>query len=307
MNRNNLFENIVIDENSFTELLCNLLSLSTQFKEKFFKFLGIRNHGEYEFDTQYPTDKKQKNGRVDLIIYSDEKFFFIENKINNTGLTENQPKGYLRELSKMDYHKKNLYFIVPRYYSHMDELNKKLPNNNSKICTKILFWDDFFESYKEECFQKNDSIISEFFQLIKEWFGYEHIELPKKGDIEMNVKEMGKQLRDFHKTIYTIEDLIKSYGFKTKPMKIRGEIGFGILKNDTFLGCFEIWNELWAEKGDIFVFVPINECDFAKKEFKFEGKSYPYTSLDSRILNGNFEEKAFVDYFIKEILKKLTK
>jgi hypothetical protein len=78
---------------------------------------------------------------------------------------------------------------------------------------------------------KTNDIISEFFRLIKEWFGYEHINLPEKGDIEMNVKEFGKQLLDFEHTVYTVENLIKSYGFKTKPLKVSGKIGFQISTN----------------------------------------------------------------------------
>jgi hypothetical protein len=311
MVRNNLFQNIVNDENSFTELLCNLLSLKDlQFKEKFFKFLGIKNPEEYDFDTQYRTDKEQNNGRPDLIISSNETIFFIENKVNNTRLTKNQPKGYLKELVQMDCKEKNLYFIIPKYYSHKDELNDRLIkfNKDSKICTKILFWDDFFEKWKREDFSEKNDILFHFFQLIKEWFGYDHIILPKKGDIEMNVKEFGKQLFDFELTVSTVEALIRSNGFKTKPIKLRGEIGFHILdKKDNILGYFEIWNALWAAKGDIFVFIPENDCDFVKKEFEFDGRSYPYISLDSKILNGVFEEKAFVDYFLDEILKKLVK
>jgi hypothetical protein len=309
MVRNNLFQNIVNDENSFTELLCNLSNIEyLQFKEKFFKFLGIKNPEEYDFDTQYRTDKKQNNGRPDLIISSDETIFFIENKINNARLTKNQPKGYLKELAQTNYKEKNLYFIIPKYYSHKDELNAKLKNFNkgSKICTKIFFWDDFFEKYKKEDFSKTNNILSYFFQLIREWFGYDHITLPSKGDIEMNVKEFGKQLLKFEHTIRIVERLI-SNGYKTKSLKINGEFGFRISKKDNILGYFEIWTELWAAKGDIFVFIPENDCDFAKGEFEFEGKPYPYISLDSKILNGVFEPKTFVDFFLDKIIKKLEK
>jgi hypothetical protein len=210
-------------------------------------------------------------------------------------------------LAQRDNYKiKNLCFIIPRDYSHKDELNDELLKHNKdlKIYTKILFWDNFFEIFKKEYYLKTNDIILEFFQLIKEWFGYDHITLPKKGDIEMNVKEFVKQLLDFEHTVYTVGDLIKSYGFKTKPLKINGKIGFQIFtKFNRVLGNFEIWNELWAAVGDIFVFIPENDCDFAKKEFKFDGKSYPYISLDSKILNGVFEEKTFVDYFLNEIIK----
>jgi hypothetical protein len=260
MARDNLFHNIANNENSFTELLCNLLNLrDIQFKKIFFKFLEkIETPKEYEFDTQYRTDKKQNNGRPDLIISSDEEIFFIEIKINNNGLTKNQPKGYLKELAKMDYKIKNLYFIIPTDYSHKDELDKLLKHNRVlNIPTKILFWEDFFKIFKEEYSLKTNDIISEFFQLIKEWFGYDHISLPKKGDIEMKVEEFGKQLLDFERTVCTIEKLICPHGFYSKPLKNRGEIGFRIFnKLNNFLGCFEIWTELWAAKGDIFVFIP---------------------------------------------------
>ena len=312
MIRYNLFQNIVNDENSFTELLCNLMSFEhLQFKEKFFYFLEIKNPEKYDFDTQYRTDKEQNNGRPDLIISSDDTIFFIENKVNNSRLTKNQPKGYLKELAKMNYKEKSLFFIIPKYYTHIDELNNKLIkyNRDLKIYTKILFWDDFFEKCRKINFSETNDILSYFFQLIKEWFGYEHIALPKKGDIEMNVKEFGKQLLDFERTVYTIENLISSNGFMTKPHKGNGgEIGFGISdKKNNSIGWFEIWTELWAAKGDIFVFIPDNECAMANKEFVFDGRSYPYISLDSKILNGTFEEKIFVEHFLDQIIKKLVK
>ena len=313
MARNNLFQNIVNDENSFTELLCNLLNMNyIQFKEIFFEFLGIKNPEKYEFDTQYRTEKGQKNGRPDLFISSDDDIIFIEIKTNNTGLTKNQPKGYLKELGKLDFKNKYLYFIVPKYYSHIDELNDKLLKykTDSKIHTDKLFWDNFFEhSRKSFSSEKTNDILSEFFQLLKDWFGYNHINLPRKGEIDMNVKEFGKLLLDFEKTVCNIENLISSNGFKTKRYKCNGgEIGFDIYdKKGEYIGSFEIWTELWAKNGDIFVFITENDYGIARKEYMADGKTYAYISLDAKILNGKFEEKIFVDYFLNEILRKSAK
>jgi hypothetical protein len=137
MARNNLFHNIINDEGTFTDLLCNLLNLrDIQFTKIFFKFLKItESPKEYEFDTQHRTNKNQNNGRLGLTISSDEEIFFIEIKINNTGLSKNQPKGYLKELAQMDDYKiKNLYFIIPtRNYSYKDELDNKLLKHNKVL------------------------------------------------------------------------------------------------------------------------------------------------------------------------------
>jgi hypothetical protein len=269
----------------------------------------IKESEKYKCDTQYRTENKQKNGRLDLVIESHNEIFFIENKINNSRLTSNQPKGYLKELAKLeDYQKKHLYFIIPGYYSHIIEIENNLKKyGNINIHTKILKWEKFFEEVKKDDFTKTSVIYSEFFQLLKEWFGYDHIALPKKGEIKMNVKEFGKELLKYEHSIYTIKKIISSNGFITKLTKRSGEIGFDIFdKKDKPMGWFGIWNELWAAKGCIFIFVADdNDNSLFSKEFEYYDEQYKYLTLDEKILNGNFEEKLFVDWFLKEVLNKM--
>jgi hypothetical protein len=306
--RNNLFQNIVTDENSYTELLCNLLSYKF-FREQFFKFLGIKNESEFDYNTQYRTINKQKNGRPDLILSSETEYYFI--KINNTSLTNNQPKGYLRELEKISCKNKYLFFIVPKNYKHKDELANKLEsyNVNKKIVTNIYYWDHFFKDCKKYYSTEKNDIFFQYFQLLKEWFGYNHISFQKKGEIDMNIKEVGQKLVECHQTVDTIGNLLETNNFKIKyPETGGGEYGFYIYHKKVNLGWFGIWNDLWASKGDVFIFLSgdINNEKIFTKKYNDDGKDWPYLNMDKKIFSQMFDENEFVEYFIKEILNKLN-
>jgi hypothetical protein len=289
-----------------------------EFRNVFYKFIGTKDISNLDHNTQYRTKNKQKNGRPDLVLYSDQEYYFIEIKTEDTKLTKNQPKGYLKELSTMDVEGKYLYFILPKKYKYENELDERIKRYNQfNINTNILHWDEFFEFIKRNItFPIANNTFLEYFNLLKDWYGYEHIEFFKRENNKVEKKEMGKLLHKAEKTIYTIEDLLSSNGYKIKESKQNGELGFSILNNSNKdLGWFGIWFELWAKNGDIIIFTISSQKENRKnynlfeeiftntKIFLFDDIEYKYVSYDTQIFNEEYIENDFV----KDLIEKLKK
>jgi hypothetical protein len=299
--RDNIFQNIITVENSFTELLCNILKYN-QFRNILLKFIGISDYENYDYDTQYKTKYSQKNGRPDFVIYSNDTCYFLENKISDTPLTRNQPKGYLKELSTMNIKNKCLYFLLPRNYKYKNELDRRIEKYNiNNIETKILYWENLFEELKDGGFLNENDVCREYYNLIKERFGYEPIKFCKGDNDKMKKVEIGKYINKIEHVIYNIEGLIGTNGFKTKSSKMEGEIGFTVSNDKEELGWFGTWFELWAKKGDAIIFIVTAEKfnNLKTKKFHIWDYDYFYISFDSKILDDNFNENNFIREFTK--------
>jgi hypothetical protein len=308
--RDNIFQNIVSDENSFTELLCNMMKYD-HFKNTFLNFLGINDTINFDFDTQYRTKEYQSNGRPDFVISSGIDFIFIEIKTGNTNLTRNQPKGYLKELSSMTLENKYLYFILPKNYKFEQELKIKIEKyNKNKIITKIFYWDDFFELLKnEKCDQIND-LCKEYYDLIKNWYGYEHIQFFKKENLKMEKLEIGKFVDKIENMVYTIGDLLNSNGYKLKYSKAPGEFGFSIFdKKNKEICWFGAWISLWAKTGDVVILTLSSNYENKVEGIKkvvIDDVEFQYFCFDKNVLNDNFNENDFLEkliYKINDIIK----
>jgi hypothetical protein len=303
--RDNIFQNIVNDENSFTELLCNMMKYD-DFKNIFLEFIGINDVINFDFDTQYRTGKSQANGRPDFIVSSENDFIFIEIKIGDANLTRNQPKGYLKELSLMAIENKYLYFILPRNYKFEEELKSKIEKyNTKKINTGIFYWDAFFELLKlKKGFQIND-FCAEYYNLIKDWYGYEHTQFFKKENLKMDKLEIGKFVSKIEGTVYTIGDLLSSNGYKIKYSKAPGEFGFDILnKKNKGICWFGAWVSLWAKTGEVIILTLSsnyeNKVEGVKKII-IDDVEFQYFCLDKILIHDDFNEQDFLKILINKI------
>ena len=132
---NNLFHNVIKNETSLTEFFCNLMRYKA-FRDLFLNIVKTKNNAfnvsnvSYEdFDTEVKL--KDNQGRSDLHLTTNDTEYIFEIKIElYTGLTANQPNGYLDYLAKNknveDKNKnRNLFFILPRAYLHLGDLYQK--------------------------------------------------------------------------------------------------------------------------------------------------------------------------------------
>jgi hypothetical protein len=152
MPRANIFDNVVTNENSMTELLCNLMRLSPAFRRALLaRFLSDQCSSRISEAEIYTQEGLDGCGRPDLIIRNEEVFALIEVKVqDHCGLTRNQPDGYFEALLKDDRPRRWLVFLVPKDWPHLAFLKERLEllsaaHTKSEITTRIVIWEDVLE------------------------------------------------------------------------------------------------------------------------------------------------------------------
>ena len=300
--RDNIFQNIVNDENSFTELLCNMMRYD-KFKKIFFEFIDIKDSYKFECETQCQTNN---NGRPDFVIHSENDFILIEIKTGDTNLTGNQPKGYIKELCLKPIENKKLIFILPRGYKYEKKLNTRIEKYNKKnILIDIKYWDVLFELLKKNNIDQINDICMEYYNLIKNWYGYEHIQFYKKENNKMDKLEIGKFVNKIEEMVETIGDLLVSNGYKIKHSKVSGDFGFSIFdKKNVELCWFGAWISLWAKTGDVVILTLSSNIENKIKDIKsitIDGNDIQYFCFDETVIDDNYNEKQFLGQLMDKI------
>jgi hypothetical protein len=146
----NIFFKLVKDENSATELLCNLMRF-TPFRcallARLFPGSGVVNQIEHEgINTQIALSGG--NGRPDVVIEGDKILAIVEVKVElNCVPTENQPDGYFKYLLEQrgECAERWLAFLVPKGWIHEQSIKDKFTRFKADstyncIKTSILYW-----------------------------------------------------------------------------------------------------------------------------------------------------------------------
>lgn len=253
----NLFQGIIRDENTTTELLKNYLrnSKTRKFRDKFLRLIGlncsIEELSELSIETQIGT---QSNGRPDIILTSKKIKILIEVKIKNSDLTSNQPKGYYYELVESTEEKKYLILLIPRYYQYWqkynDRLNEVYEAEQNIIC-KTLIWSDVARILKE--LDDTNLLINELREYIYDNFN--PIEMPKKEAFDiLQEKKSAKAVKTIINTIKEVQATLNKESISTKNSKGDFLIEYGfhlskLLKIELFFGE---WFEYWEDKEQPF-------------------------------------------------------
>jgi len=122
----NLFYRVAKDENSTTEILCNLMNFKI-FREKFLAiFLSPELINKISFE-DFETQVRLNEGQPDIIIENEIIKVIIEIKTEKyTTLTDNQPEGYINNLLTQKIENKWLIFILPKGYIYEKNITDKL-------------------------------------------------------------------------------------------------------------------------------------------------------------------------------------
>jgi len=165
MNRSdNIFYKLTKEnENSTTELLCNLLR-TKYIRNICFEFFGISKNIFESIKLENITTQKSfdKEGIPDIIIQNRESYYIIENKIRkNTILQENQKNGYITNIKNAYKSGKDVgyIFIIPENYVHKNELMRLQEEKNNFI--KIIEWENFLKHLLNLEIQNESPVISE--------------------------------------------------------------------------------------------------------------------------------------------------
>lgn len=251
--KKNIFYNLINSEDATTELLCNLLQFKT-FRELFLSiFLKKEEIMEIDFDdidTQlYLMNEKYK---PDLVISNEKIEIIYEIKTSlQTGLTKNQPMGYLKYLKTIKDKKKWLILLIPKGYRYEKEwintTEESLKNYSDKdINTDILYWEDILEKIKENEIDRINVYFKDFVEILEDFYIVKPINF-----IDSEVTLMfTKTVADIITKLYETVDLVEKYNIKNvkKIIKKTNTIEYGLyFKNDEGkeILYFGVWYDFW--------------------------------------------------------------
>lgn len=258
MSTYNIFQNIVKDENTLSALLCNLLQF------RLFRDILLQTINEsimsqkvifdYE-DIRYQKATKAY-GTPDITIENEEWLIFIENKISSgTGLTDNQPKGYIEAIKNTDTEGKRilLFFIPENYRFKQDVLQQAstlISNSSKEIYFGFVYWETLINKIRNSGIGELNDVFKHFIDLLELWFSLKKINFTEK---ELNMLYEGEVIS----TLTKLMDIVKSLNSKlTTYDKINARMSRSseeyslYLKdslNDTDVLYFGIWYESWRQ------------------------------------------------------------
>jgi len=246
-----IFENLVYNENTFTELFKNLMRYKV-FRKLFLELIdsNLLNQ-DIQFE-DFSTQKSTENGRPDLVISTDEVEIFIEIKVYDTTLTPNQPNGYLLELEKKDGKTmKQLVLLTPREYKYLEEYNNRKKEYQSVINSKTIYWESIIKKVVEEEIHESNPILTEYLNLLKEWFEAPKIFINYQFTQFMNDKYLPRNLEKLTSIIDQLKVNLQRSGLKitNSKKKILDEYGF-YCDSDGYLLFIGDWFEYWKYSGN---------------------------------------------------------
>lgn len=243
-----IFDNIIYNENSFTELFKNFMRYRV-FRDEFILLIdSLPNNTIVDFE-HFNTQKSSNDCRPDIRITSENIEVFIEIKVWDTAITYNQPVGYIKELENSNKQNKSLVSIVPKHYKYLSEYKRRKNEYPTQIDTKIITWDTIISLIEYKEMHIGNPILSEFLELLKEWFEPKRIFLNSDFMTIMNNKLTPENISKLVENIDQLNTEITKRGFiTTKKKNFLEEYGFYIEDENVSLFIGE-WFYYWQTEG----------------------------------------------------------
>lgn len=253
---NSVFDNIVKNENAFTELFYNYLKFGV-FRVLLLDLIAFdfdkENIKYSNFDTQYYLSKF---GRPDLALLSNEVEILFEIKVYNTSLTSNQPSAYYNYLKTKNTKKhKALILIAPDNYYDLDRYNRELSiinDSNDRIFTQIIYWNDIVRQIEKKDITEISPLFKEYTSFLTVWFQMKSTFLDSLNVTNMFGKEFPESL---YKTLVIVDNVFKElkkqkFNVWRTNDKYFEEYGFAFqLPNDEII-FFGMWFDYWRDNGN---------------------------------------------------------
>lgn len=259
----NIFYKLVNDENSTTELLCNLMrfaSFRCAFLARLLPGTCFSDQIEHAVvDTQITLDSG--NGRPDVVINDDRIYVLVEIKTDlYCTLTENQPDGYVSHLLGLtkDYEERWLVFLVPKGWIYENIIKNKFrhikaDSSSSRINTSILYWEDVLEIIEESDLKELNPFFNDFHEMLVSWYRPKPIKFTKEEVDMMFTNEIPNVLEKLDELIRQIYSKSRAYKCcqrhsgrdlccEEKAIYFQNEKG-----EDIFY--FGVWTTFWKDKG----------------------------------------------------------
>jgi hypothetical protein len=244
----NIFYNVVNDEDSTTELLCNFMRF-TAFRRAFLNlFLPNNLASEVMWDAVETQVDLSGFGRADVVIQNDVLTALIEVKTTyERDLTENQPSGYLAYLSR---HTRNtarepwLVFLVPGKWAHrayLDEALQSAMNSHARdVKTKVITWEQVIAIVEDNGLHSLSPALNDFSELIASQIAPKPVVFTMKEVIMLFSNEIPTALSKLRKLVDDIQALSATYN--VRPSNSKDEYGFYMYDAE---GQKVFWFGLW--------------------------------------------------------------
>ena len=254
----NIFHNLVTDEDSTTELLCNLMRFAAFRRPLLARFLSEACAAQIAYDDIDTQVDLGGSGRPDIIIRNDKVCALMEVQVTQyQELTGNQPDGYFSFLSKDKTPERWLVFLVPKGWVNLRSLEEFLgllnaAHRNGSIRTRVVYWEDVLAVIEENDLQALNPFLGEFYQLLLARFIPRAIVFSTREVLMLFSKEFPAALSNLDQLIGQIQE--KSSAYKSRPQRARAlcpeEYGiyFANARDDTVL-WFGVWTDFWKQEG----------------------------------------------------------
>jgi hypothetical protein len=295
MNRkNNIFYGITkMNENSSTELLCNILR-TKYLRDIILKYFGIAEDVLNEINIEnIKTQKTLKDtGIPDIIIQTKSCYYIIENKIRiDTHLQKSQKEEYVEDIISKKENHRGYIFLIPEKYRHREEIEEIKEKNQETIIIKE--WEDFLSHLEKLEIENESPVIKESLDYLRAFF------LREAADINLSPYEVAM--------LFNLKNVFYSLNLINKFKKIIGDNEKDFIKslgNDfsasDFVFCFDAASPYLKGKH---INYKENQCIFYGFDFDLLDKKDDFifsVRFDKNCLNSlnvNLETDEFSDVY----------
>ncbi len=247
----NIFHNLVDDEPSTTELLCNVMRFTALRDLLLGRFLTEPCATRIAFE-DITTRARLGEGDPDIVIENSDVYAFVEVKIDPfRELTLRQRDGsYLRLLAKDKRQERWLVFLVPEGWEFLPVVQQLCGGLDTDrpdgVHTRVRFWKrDVLDVIERSGLNELNQIVTEFCLLLAPKFRVIAFS-PEEARMLVS-KDLGTAVSKLFGMVEKVRDKSKQKGYK-QSSTLTGEIYFRNSAGENIL-WFGIWPDFWKESG----------------------------------------------------------
>ena len=254
-----LFDNIVKNEVTFTELIRNLCGF-TVFRRELVEWIlascervGDDARAKFTFDfdqitTQVTADTDssgETSGRPDIILDNGAIRIVLELKVDpSCTLTVNQPAAYLDDLaSKAGYEYRALVFVVPRGYQHVETIHDRetewrSSHGKSRLLGTILvlYWQDFTQRLRSRGVDEVSILLKQYIELAEDWFPDTTITVADADPTVLGNGQFGEALQAAYQLVDDVREYLRSDDRVVVSPRRAHEYDYSVTFRDAFDG-----------------------------------------------------------------------
>jgi hypothetical protein len=301
-----VFYHLVKDEDSLSELLCNLLrypGLRAILRRLISAAVGNAMPPFLFRDVSSQVRTADGSERPDFVIRADNWFVAVESKRGSRGLTAAQRQGYPETFDEVSEELRYLIFLVPEGYCHSPEIHE-LRLRCKRATVAIVSWTDLVESVQSSAMAKGE-IFREFLALVTKWFTAKTVMIPEEGTMSLNVRESGSAYYAVLELITSVQQNMSGTHSTTEEIN---DDGYGFAVNDSHGQAlwFGIDYDFWKQTGYV-LSLAVDKCRKVKgdpvaiglKKPKYSDPRWEIYGVPPRLYtkkgNGGFLRDVLVD------------